>query len=340
MLRAKTAVTVVIVVLPAAGAGAEDKRDSNARAVCGTWALQQVSSRGELQRLLPRRIAPALATPDLRGFSLRVPWKAIARDYSLLDAGRRIARGRRLAFSVRFMAGRHTPAAVFDAGCRHYLRKGEKVPVPFLADGSPNAVFEKAYEAFVARLADWCRKNDVRLLHLAWYGQDWAELNHGREVRGLKGYSRENWLRAHKRLIDIGLKHAEPALAVEFPFSGYGPLTEVAAALADYVVEKVGPSNPVFFCQANGWGAAGEWGAPNGRTEAQFDRVWRRPICRGLQAIQPHDFDWAEMYRKARACKATYCEVYVPSFTRKNGDQLAGEIAKFARHCEKSPPIP
>jgi len=337
---AAAAAVLAAVVSPAMRAAAPEKAESNARAVCGTWALQQVSSRRELGRLLPRGIAPALATPHLRGFSLRVPWKAVARDFSLLDAGREIARERKLAFSVRFMAGRHTPKAVFDAGCRHYLKRGEKVPAPFLADGSPNAVFEKAYEAFAARLAAWCRKNDVRLLHLAWYGQDWAELNHGREVRGLEGYSRENWLRAHKRLIDIGLKHADRTLAVEFPFSGYGPLTEAAAALGDHVVKKIGPSNPIFFCQANGWGAAGEWGAPNARTEAQFDGVWRRPICRGLQAIQPHDFDWAEMYRKVYACKATYCEVYVPSFTRKNRDQLAGEIAKFARHCRKTPPIP
>jgi len=329
------------IVSPSRQEGQKQPSDTDVAAlICGTWALQQVSSRAELERLRAGVIEAALATPHLRGFSLRVPWKAIDEDFSLLEAGRRIARRRELAFSVRFMAGRHTPKRVFDSRCRCYLRRSQPVPAPFLADGSPNVVFEKAYGEFVARLARWCRENDVRLLHLAWYGQDWAELNHGREVRALAGYSFANWLRAHKRLLDIGLAHADETLAVELPFSGYGPLTEAAVALADHVVAKAGPSKATFFCQANGWGRAGEWGAPNARTEEAFDRVWARPICRGLQAIQPRDFDWAAMYRKLHACKATYCEVYAPSFTQKSKDQLAREIAKFARHCAKAPPRP
>ena len=62
------------------------------------------------------------------------------------------------------------------------------------------------------------------------------------------------------RLLDIGLKSAGADLAVELPFSGYGPLTEAAVALADHVVERIGPANPAFFCQANGWGPGGDWG--------------------------------------------------------------------------------
>jgi hypothetical protein len=164
-----------------------------------------------------------------------------------------------VSYSVRFMAGRHTPERVFEQGARFYLagsRKranaagAEKVPTPFLANGAPNAVFEAEYERFVARLASWCRENDVHLLHLAWYGQDWAELNHGREVRSLEGYSFDNWLRAHLRLVDIGLKYAGDDLAVELPFSGYGPLTEAASRFADYVVTKLGPRSQKFYCQA------------------------------------------------------------------------------------------
>ena len=153
--------------------------------VSGTWVLQQASSRQELEVQLPRLLAPAITTPHVRGFCLRVPWWAIESDFSLLEAGLKIAQRHRVAFSVRFMAGRHTPEMVFQKGCRYYLggRSGqEKVPVPFLADGSPNIVFESAYKQLVERLAKWCRSNGVHLLHLAWYGQDWAELNHGKEV--------------------------------------------------------------------------------------------------------------------------------------------------------------
>jgi hypothetical protein len=313
---------------------------SNAEAVCGTWVLQQVTSREELDRLLPTTLVPALETPAIRGFSMRVPWSAIDGDFALLDAGLAVARARGLAFSVRFMAGRHTPARVFDAGCPSYLHRGERVPVPFLPDGAPNEVFEAEYERFVARLAGWCRAHGVRLLHLAWYGQDWAELNHGKEVRAQPGYSYEAWLHAHVRLLDIGLKQADESVAVELPLSGYGPLTAAAVALADHVVERVGPTNPIFFCQANGWGPAGDWGAPDARTEAAFDAVWRRPICRGQQAIQPGDYDWSALYRRLAENRATYGEIYAPSFTGPRGAQLAEEVRKFADRCREEVPLP
>jgi hypothetical protein len=321
----------------AALAGAEQ---TNAGAISGTWALQQAGSAEELARL-SRDIGTALETPHLRGFCLRVPWRAADRDLSLIEAGRRLASGHGLEFSVRFMAGRHTPAHVFEAGSPYYQSPaGERVPAPFLHDGSPNAVFEREYRRYINLLACWCRQNGIRLLHLAWYGQDWAELNHGKEVRAVEGYSYDNWLRAHLRILDAGLKLADEDLACELPFSGYGPLTEAAVAFADHVVGRLGPANPAFFCQANGWGPGGDWGAPNAETEAAFDRVWARPICRGQQSIQPRDYDWTSLYFKLYENRATYCEVYVPSFLGANRDQLAGEVRKFAEHCERKTPLP
>jgi hypothetical protein len=164
-------------------------------------------------------------------------------------------------------------------------------------------------------------------------------LNHGKEVRSQVGYSYENWLRAHERLLDIGLKHAGKDLAIEFPFSGYGPLTDAAGSLADHVVGKIGERNPLFFCQANGWGPNGDWGAPSPQVEAAFDRVWQRPICRGQQAIQPGDYAWPELFRKLYENRATYCEVYAPSFTLKRSTELAAEIRKFDEHIRTGGPL-
>jgi hypothetical protein len=303
-------------------------------AVSGTWVLQQAGSLQELERY-KTTLSTALVTPRLCGFSLRVPWKSIDADFSLLDAGLATARRYKLPVSVRFMAGRHTPARVFDAGSRFYLRGQEKVPVPFLPDGSPNTFFEAEYKKLVERLAAWSRKNGSPLLHLAWYGQDWAELNHGQEVRSAPGYRYENWLRAHERLLDIAFATADETLSTELPFSGHGPLTDAAQRFADYVVSELGGWNPLFYCQANGWGPRGEWGAPNDDTEAAFDKVWTMRICRGLQMIQPQDYDWTAVFKRLYDNKAAYCEVYAPSFEKEHRRQLTDEIAKFMTYCEK-----
>jgi len=326
-------------VSPWGGAGPTTRPagPSNPEAVRGTWALQQVSSVAELRRLEPASIGPALRTPGLRGFSLRVPWHAVEEDFSLLEAGLEIARRHKVAYSVRFMAGRHTPRQVFEKGCRFYERPARggdsarsKVPAPFLADGSPNAVFEAAYEKLTERLARWCRANGVRLLHMAWYGQEWAELNHGKEVRALTGYSYANWLRAHTRLMDIAFRHAGDDLAVEYPMSGYGPLTQAAMDLTAHAEGRLGAWSPRFFFQANGWGPNGDWGAPTAATEAAFDRAWARPLFRGQQAIQPQDYDWAALFGLLRRNRATYCEVYLPSFRLARRALLAQQIARFA----------
>jgi hypothetical protein len=331
--------------VPAVLSGSEPAGVGNAALVSGTWVLQQASSVRELETARSQWLDTALRTPALRGFCLRVPWRAIDQDLSLLESGQAIARRYHVDYSIRFMAGRHAPTRVFDKGCPYYTKRGpkgdlEKVPAPFGRDGSPNAAFEQEYEALVTRLAPWCRAQEVHLLHLAWYGQDWAELNHGREVRALPGYTFENWLQAHQRLVDIGLKHAGEGLAVELPFSGYGPCWEAAGMLADHVIAKIGPSRPLFFCQANGWGPKGDWGAPNPETEARFDQVWKRPICRGQQMIQPRDYDWLVVFQKLYENQATYCEVYAPSFTLEHKAQLAEEVRKFADHCRKTPPLP
>ncbi|MBK7862712.1 MAG: hypothetical protein IPJ65_29705 [Archangiaceae bacterium] len=321
---------------PPADAGTGD-RYANARRISGTWVLQQIDSAAQLQSMLAGSLGDALDTPGVRGFSMRVAWSAVDQDFSLLNAGLKAARDRGLEFTPRFMAGRHSPARVFAGGAPYYLKGSEKVPAPFYADGRVNDVFEAAYDDFVGRLAAWCRQNGVHLLHLAWYGQDWAELNHGAEVRAAAGYTFERWQLAHDRLIDIGLKYATDALTVELPFSGYGPVTAAAAHFADHVVAAIGPSNPRFFCQSNGWGPSGDWGAPDASIEAQFDQVWSRQIFRGEQAIQPEDYDWSVLYGFLRTNHATYAEVYTPSFGLARAALLASELARFGQGPLQTP---
>jgi hypothetical protein len=160
-------------------------------------------------------------------------------------------------------------------------------------------------------------------------------LNHGQEVRAARGYRYENWLRAHMRLIDIVLATADAKLATELPFSGHGDLSDAVMRFADYVLSEIGGWNPTFFCQANGWGPRGEWGVPDEDTEAAFDKVWTKPICRGLQMMEPQDYDWSAAFRRLYDTKATYGEVYAASFVKEHKPVLAAEIRKFMTYCQK-----
>ncbi|HEY3238886.1 MAG TPA: Ig-like domain-containing protein [Acidimicrobiia bacterium] len=299
-------------------------------AICGTWVLQQVSSVTEL-RNLRTQIDAALSLPGVVGLSVRFPWKSVDTSFALLDEGLSYARAKGKAFSIRFMAGRHTPTRVFDAGSPYYMKGSEKVPAPFYADGRPNDVFERNWDEFVGRLAAWSRANGVKLLHLAWYGQDWAELNNGIEVRGAAGYTQTNWTNAHKHLIEIGARHSGSDLAVELPLSGYGPLSNgPSAALADHMIAQVGADSDRFFFQANGWGPNGDWGAPSADVENQFDQIWAKAARGAEQMIQPQDYDWTSVYRHLYTNDAGYAEVYLPSFNMANKAGLASEIKKFS----------
>jgi hypothetical protein len=231
------------------------------------------------------------------------------------------------------MAGRWTPERVFDAGSPYYLVDGQKVPTPFTSAGGPNTVFENAYEGEVHSLVTWCRNNGVHLLHLPWYGQNFAELNNGREVRSAPGYTYAAWLGGHERLFDIALKVAGPDLAIEFPLSGYGPLVQAANDLARHIAGKTAGAPGEVYVQANGLDARGDWGAASPAIEEQMENaVWPLPIPRGEQMIGTGDYDWDQVYARLRANHAAYVEVYVTSFARDlpHHDQLLKDIASFA----------
>ncbi|MGB0101104.1 MAG: hypothetical protein WBP61_12570 [Nocardioides sp.] len=327
--------------VPAAG--------TNTAAVCGTWVLYQVDSVSTLRTLRPK-IEAALALPGVTGFSVRFPWDAAdltggQTSNALLDEAYDITQKAGKALSIRFMAGAHTPKRVFDAGAASYNVGGNLVPLPWDAASGKTQVFLDEYAAYAGKLASWSRSHGVRLLHLSWYGLDWAELNHGVEVRGANGYTKSGWLSGHKALIDVGIKLSSKDLAVELPLSGYGPLSSGESdELAAHVVSKLGADSDRFFIQANGWNETQQWGAPDMQVESQFDRIWNRPVARGVQMIQPDGYDWAKVFDQAVAADATYGEVYLPSFWQTPGPtaqynhnttariaQLEKEVAAFAK---------
>jgi hypothetical protein len=314
--------------------------------ISGTWAVYQAET---IQQVDSPVVENALSAPHLRGYSLRVPWSAIDGSTALLDAGLAAARKHGVAFAIRFMAGRWTPSRVFDAGSPYYSvttdRNGPKpspflgsrAPTPFMPDGSPNRVFENAYAQEVATLAAWCRGHGVNFFHMAWWGQDWDELNNGSEVIAQPGYSYQAWLSAHERLFDIAWKNAGSDLAIEFPLSGHGSLAQADADLASYIASKTGGNTQRVFVQANGlnpqpWGI-GDWGTNSQATEQQKNAaVWPKAIGRGEQMDHVKDYDWTPIYAHLRQVHAVYVEIYVDSFrtTLPHHQALLASIAAFA----------
>ena len=110
------------------------------------------------------------------------------------------------------------------------------------------------------------------------------------------------------------------------------------------MIKTVGKNSPRFFVQANGWDEDQERGSPTTRVERDFDAVWRKPVMRGLQMIQPDGYDWSRVFDGLERTHATYAEVYLPSFwqvpgptpqynhnTRARIDQLERQIRVFHR---------
>jgi hypothetical protein len=306
----------------------------------GTWVLQEAQTTAEVDS---PAVEMALATPVIRGYSLRVAWSDIDGNTALLDAGARTAAAHHVALSIRFMAGRWTPARVIADGSPYYTVGGRKVPTPFFPDGKPNSVFERAYSDELDALDAWCHAHGVHLLHLPWYGQNYAELNYGIEVRSQPGFTYQRWLEAHERLVDIAVKHMAPDLAVEYPLSGYGPLTQAAPDLAGYIAGAIGGRTEEFYVQANGLGPGGSFGSQDPQVEKTMNaRIWALPIGHGEQLIDPGDFDWSQIYGIAEQNGATYVEVYSQSFGPglAHHAQLLKAIADFAARAPSPAPSP
>lgn len=300
----------------------------------GVWALQQQDA---TPTSYAAAVADAVATvPSLTGYSVRERWSTLTT--ARLNQAKAIADANGLDFSLRFMAGRWTPAnvlAAMPAGHKALTPEGEPFPLPFGANGTPgNPVFEDAFETLLRQLAAWCVTNGITLLHSSWYAMDWAELNHGKELRAAPGYSLDAWTEGHTRLLDIihavWLDH--PSLVMEVPASGYGPLSSgQAAALIDHGISLFGADSPHLVWQGNGWNDVKIFGQSGSTAEAQFRATClTKPVTWGFQAIQPWGASVqptnplpqltpaqaAAAFATAEQYDPAYLEIYLPSLRR------------------------
>lgn len=314
----------------------------------GIHVLQQVSGLSQLNTLEPQ-IRAALRRPGVTSLCVRIPWRASDR-YAVYDRALAIARSEGKAFYPRWMAGRHTPSTVIQAG-PHYTWQGTdafgrpqgpyEIPLPCNPDGSPNLQFEAAFRAECEQLAAWAVANQVTMIHYPWYGRLWAELDVGIDVTTKPGNTMANVITAHKRLYDIAW--ASFGGEIEFPFSGHGPATQFINAFVAYF-------KPRTIFQMNGTQESGVMWTPNTSAEViDPPPSWTsQEVGRGFQMVgTSNTYNWdlnagpddpgvlARVRESAvnadddALAAATYLEIYLESFSGGTSAQLFVEAAEF-----------
>lgn len=300
--------------------------------VGGTHLLDQVTS---LSQVIQReaQYKTALAKPGVNALCLRVPWRNVETaprvyDWSIFEAGARIAQSQGRKFYPRLMGGRHAPEDVIVGGPHYYFDfadaavpmppGGANIPLPCNPDGSTNALFRRRFRRLTEALAAWATGAGVDYLHFFWWGRLWAEIDLGADVTSQPGNTMANIERAHMELFDIAAT-SWPGL-FEFPLSGHGPTGHFATLVTDRAASVY--RDRVWF-QTNGWG---EWGVtwPGGATPGWATKVGIGKAYQAFDTKPAHD--WTTAYSKAFVtAKATYVEPYLQQFTNA---QLLAEAAK------------
>ena len=310
-------------LISAAPADGTTARRTPAR-VHGTWVLQQVMSLDSLDQV-SSDVEDALAIGGVVGFSLRVPWSMLEPskghyDFRVLNRARRLAAPKQL--SVRFIAGIYTPpfwmghSMIYDGSVTGGVGAGQAVPLPFAADGGPNARFERGWTRLVHRLAGWSLDHHLVLLHLAWPGLVWSEMGVTDQMMGEAGYSYEQARDTHIRLMDEGLAVSRPRMDVEFPFAGFVP-SQMYVDLKAHLMAS--PKRHRMILLANNL---------TDQTSPLLHEA--PPPRRAAQMLQPDNtYDWPAVFDDAHMMFAEYVEIYTPSFTGGTSGQLPREILSF-----------
>jgi hypothetical protein len=303
----RVALLAMIGVLPIAAAlsqGGVVAQASLPATATGAWAMLQVSKTTALTYFTPT-INAALATPGVKGLSLRAPWTAITSNLDIFTQGVHIAQADHSQLAIRFIAGVDTPAQFIG---NSVTIAGKAAPLPW-GQGStptsfvPNTVFENAYRATVQQLAAFALANGVHVLHLSWYSGTSAEIYNGPEVVNAPGYSLQNFLTGYERLAVIGESVAGPNLSVEFPFSGVGT-RPVVTPLESFMATTFGSFNPAVMAQ---------WNNLTDRLPAAVPPANGVNVSR--QMMGQGDFNWTNVFSTLHAQHTQMVEIYLQSFS-------------------------
>lgn len=337
---------------------------------CGTWLLQQVD--GTPSATLTNNIKHGLDYQDMRGLSLRTNWKTVdnngALNSAVLDAGKNIVAGYPgQSYSIRVIAGSKSPTRLFTQPDMYWYREdkdnntdngdqadGAQVPLPYnpnSATFAPNTGFEREYTKLVDNIINYAAANNIKLVHMPWYGRDWAEINYHPELWNEPNFSKDKWVEGHKRLTDIVYNKVKdyPDISVEFPASGWNNKGDGPAATNEvigYLVDAT--AHPLWanysgrmFIQGNGYGV---YSGLNSNASTPTTRE----AYRGMQMydqLDKYSNLWTQLYDNLDNAQlyGTYLEVYTESFGYEstnpaNHTNLQAGISSFYnKNCVSAP---
>lgn len=291
-----------------------------------------VTQEGVIQRT--SKVRARENVPSAIGYSYRERWDRTAQDPNLVarELADAKAAGYEL-FAFRLISGSKMPRAAMG----RTIGGTAPFPCPFETDGSPNNFFIDNLYAEMRRCAvalDAATDEENPILHWPWFAKEWSELYYGTEVRAASGHTKDNFVEAHKAIIDAAraLQDEFPRFIMGFQLSGHGPLTDIVGPLAEYIAEKFPAERAIIH--ANGLSDRGQWGQANPSVDEQMDVAFdiaaeevpdllgfSELLC-GLQAIQPFGQNqeqysparWRALYGQVRAAYGDSVEIYLPSF--------------------------
>ena len=325
------------------------------------WMVQQITNGLTELNAISSQVNSALSQPGCFGFCIRVPWDGIYDgDYTILDRAKELADDNGKVLSVRFMAGRWTPAAVknagpiFNTGASSWpwqTGNGDVAPAPFdVESGAINQSFIEDLVAEVELIVDWYRENGLTLLHLPWFGYEWAELYYGPEFNSDYGGTafdeRVKWLEAHQALITAVKERVDlTGLYLEWPLSGHGPLQvpngalggRPSSLLGDHMISQLGTDKVVVGF--NGWdqdsiagpGLESNWLAVSSHadtiglfTQLQAIQPWCVGSSEEMRCRTEQEYSDSFAIADRDDVRADYVEIYLPSWT---GSALTNQFA-------------
>jgi len=262
--------------------------------------------------------------------------------------------------AVRLIAGRYTPAYVFDTlGARSYPTPSDSNPSgngrnPYACGtdkNTPNQPFVDWITELASDTKTWMLAQGAGkcpLLHWSWFANAYSEFYHGPLLQS--DSTATQFVNASNALVDAAYALSDSNVAMSFGLSGTHT-EDVQTGVVNHMTSIAGDFSSQLYFTANGLDDSGDWGATTEATQdantgMALSGVYNPPagkrVSHGEQDINPGN--WSNAYRTGQVDqlivnKSDFWEVYTvsgtadgtpgPAFTGSNAGFLQTQINRF-----------